>query len=174
VTRFEYHRHPRVEARKAAGPVKVADQHASGSAVQRFNTRVALVTTRAVGSMWCAYAFALFDCLALPQAIQGGLFGIVQWVASFFLQLVLLSIIMVGQTVQADAADKRAEATYLDAEAVLHDLEQAQLHLEAQDAHLLAQDDKLGSLITRVDMIVAHLTSPGTQPRGRSSDLGEN
>lgn len=69
--------------------------------------------------MWAAYSFALFDCLALPQAIHGGMFGIVQWVASFFLQLVLLSIVMVGQNVQATAADARAEATYKDTEAML-------------------------------------------------------
>jgi hypothetical protein len=34
-------------------------------------------------------------------------------VAQTFLQLVLLSIIMVGQNVQAAAADKRAEATLI-------------------------------------------------------------
>jgi len=38
-------------------------------------------------------------------------------VAQTFLQLVLLSVIMVGQNVQAAAADKRAEATFHDASA---------------------------------------------------------
>jgi hypothetical protein len=87
-----------------------------GNAVARFNARVALIVTRAVGTMWCAYVFALFDILALPTAIRGGLYGIVQWVASFFLQLVLLSIIMVGQDVQARASDARAAKTFDDAE----------------------------------------------------------
>jgi hypothetical protein len=34
--------------------------------------------------------------------------------------LVLLPIIIVGQNVQARAADKRSEQTYSDAEAILH------------------------------------------------------
>lgn len=162
--------HPRIAARNDDGPAKVADQHSRGSAVQRFNTRLALATTKTVGSMWCAYAFALFDCLALPQAIQGGLFGIVQWVASFFLQLVLLSIILVGQNVQADASDKRSESTYLDAEAILDSARQIAEHLGAQDQHLLTQDDRLAALADRSDALagqltalVMRLTPPGTE-----------
>ena len=62
--------------------------------------------------MWCAYAFALFDLISLPNAIRSGTPAIVSWVAQTFLQLVLLSVIMVGQNVQAAAADKRAEATF--------------------------------------------------------------
>jgi len=72
--------------------------------------------------MYCAYAFAAFDLLALPTAIRGGLYGIVQWVASFFLQLVLLSIIMVGQDVQARASDARAAKTFEDCEAIIGQL----------------------------------------------------
>jgi hypothetical protein len=109
--------------------VTVADQHPTGNRAQRFNTRLALLTTKVVGTMWCAYAFALIDFLALPQAIHGGMFGFVQWLASFFLQLVLLSIIMVGQNVQAAASDKQAEATYNDVEALVHEVRAIQQHL---------------------------------------------
>jgi hypothetical protein len=83
--------------------------------------------------MWCAYAFGLFDLLSLPTAIRNGIATIVAWVAQTFLQLVLLSIIIVGQNIQAAAADKRAEATYLDGEANLHEILAAQEHLAAQD-----------------------------------------
>ena len=65
-----------------------------------------------------AAAIALFG---LPSAVKDGLGGIVQWIAQTFLQLVLLSIIIVGQNVQAAASDLRAENTYQDAEAVLHE-----------------------------------------------------
>ncbi len=58
--------------------------------------------------MWCAYAFALFDLISLPDAIRAGTPAVVSWVAQTFLQLVLLSVIMVGQNVQGAAADKRA------------------------------------------------------------------
>ena len=54
----------------------------------------------------------------IKSALLGGLYGIVQWVASFFLQLVLLSIIMVGQDVQAGASDARAAKTFEDAEEI--------------------------------------------------------
>ena len=112
---YQHIRHPRIAARRADRPVKVTDLLRRDSAVNRFNTKVAIVITTAVGSMWCAYAFALFDLISLPAAIRGGASTIVSWVAQTFLQLVLLSIIMVGQNVQAAAADKRAEATFHDA-----------------------------------------------------------
>lgn len=138
MTLFEHVPHPHVAVRSAAGPVKVADQHPSGNAVTRFNTRLALAITRAVGSMWCAYAFGLFDLISLPAAVRGGSATIVAWIAQTFLQLVLLSVIMVGQNVQADAADKRSEATFKDAEAILDSARQIAEHLGAQDA-VLAQ-----------------------------------
>ena len=64
--------HPHIEHRNAHGPVKVADQHPTGTALTRFNTRLALFITKVVGSMWCAYAFALFDLISLPAAIRRG------------------------------------------------------------------------------------------------------
>jgi hypothetical protein len=133
--------HPHLAHRGA--PVRVADQHARGNAVTKFNTRLALLVTRVVGSMWCAYVFGLFDLISLPAAIRGGAATIVAWVAQTFLQLVLLSIIMVGQNVQAAAADARSESTWNDAEAILHGLGQHAAHLDKQDAVLLALAAKL-------------------------------
>jgi hypothetical protein len=49
---------------------------------------------------------------------------------------VLLPVIIVGQNVQARAADKRSQQTYADAEAILHECMQLQAHLQAQDAIL--------------------------------------
>src|SRR5215469_11130093 len=144
MTIYQHIRHPRIAARRAESPVKVADLLRRDSAVSRFNTKVALVITRAVGSMWCAYAFALFDLISLPDAIRGGLSTIVSWVAQTFLQLVLLSIIMVGQNVQADASDKRAEATFHDASATLHEVAHVQGHLAAQDELLTRIAAKIG------------------------------
>jgi hypothetical protein len=128
--------HPHIKRRKAAPPVKVADQFARTGPVARFNTAFALKITRAVGSMWCAYIFAAIALFGLPSAIHDGLGGVVQWIAQTFLQLVLLSIIIVGQNVQASAADERAENTYQDAEAVLHEALQIQDHLLSQDREL--------------------------------------
>ena len=133
---YQHIRHPRIASRLAEKPVKVADLLPQGTAVSRFNTRVAILITKAVGSMWCAYAFALFDLISLPAAIRGGAPAIVSWVAQTFLQLVLLSVIMVGQNVQGAAADKRAEATFHDASATLHEVAHVQGHLAAQDVLL--------------------------------------
>lgn len=128
--------HPRVAQRKEAGPPKVADQLPAGSPASRFNAWLAVKITNGVGTMWCAYAFAVLALVSLPQAIKGGTAPLIQWIAQTFLQLVLLSIIIVGQNIQSSAADKRSEATYEDADAVLHEAEQIQHHLEAQDAEI--------------------------------------
>jgi hypothetical protein len=83
------------------------------SAIGRFNTRVAVRITNSVGSMWCAYAFALIALISLPAALRSGnAIVIIGWIAQTFLQLVLLPIIIVGQNVQAAASDARAESDH--------------------------------------------------------------
>ncbi len=83
------------------------------SLMGRFNTRVAVTITKTVGSMWCAYAFALLALISLPAAIRShDPIIIVAWIAQTFLQLVLLPIIIVGQNVQAAASDARAESDH--------------------------------------------------------------
>lgn len=94
--------------------------------------------------MWCAYAFAALALVALPQAMHGGSLTIVQWVSQTFLQLTLLSIIMVGQQVLGAASDQRAINTYADAEAILREAQQIQAHLAVQDAALEVLAAKLG------------------------------
>lgn len=103
--------------------LRTTDHLPHDNAVSRFNSRIAIFTTKIVGTMWCAYVFAAFDCLALPTALQQGLYGIVQWVASFFLQLVLLSVIMVGQNLQATASDARSAKTFEDTEVIVSALD---------------------------------------------------
>jgi hypothetical protein len=79
----------------------------------RVNAVVAVRITRIVGTMYCAYAFALLALVALPAAIeQGSPTVLVNWLSSNFLQLVLLPIIIVGQNVISAAQDARAEADH--------------------------------------------------------------
>ena len=83
------------------------------NALGRLNTRIAVFITKVVGSMWCAYLFALLALVSLPAALQSGnSIVIVAWIAQTFLQLVLLPIIIVGQNVQSAATDARAEADH--------------------------------------------------------------
>ncbi len=64
----------------------------------RFNARVAVLITKGVGSMWCAYAFALLALVSFPAAISShDPIIIVAWIAQTFLQLVLLPIIIVAR-----------------------------------------------------------------------------
>ncbi|HXM53051.1 MAG TPA: hypothetical protein VN913_07230 [Candidatus Binatus sp.] len=130
--------HPRIEQRKKQRPIKVADLMPRGdNPITRFNRWLAVKVTNGVGTMWCAYAFAALALLSLPAAIMSGnAVLIVSWISQTFLQLVLLSIIIVGQNVLAAASDKRAEATYEDADAVLHTSLQIQDHLLAQDREI--------------------------------------
>jgi uncharacterized membrane protein len=111
------------------------------------NGRIADTLTRVVGTMWCAYAFAALALVALPDALSSGaLLPIIQWVSQTFIQLVMLSVIMVGQSILATASDKRADMTYQDAEATFHEAEQIQAHLKAQDEALNTLLDKVATL----------------------------
>jgi hypothetical protein len=85
----------------------------------RFNDLLAVKITNIVGTMWCAYAFACLALISLPAAIKAGTPALIAWIAQTFLQLVLLSIIMVGQKVAAAKSDRQLEQTYKDAEELL-------------------------------------------------------
>jgi len=104
---------PRISERKKAGPHLTRDEHVG------FNGRLAVFITSSVSTMWCAYIFAAIALISLPAAIRGGTAPLVSWVAQTFLQLVLLSVIMVGQKVAAAASDKQALQTYEDTEVLL-------------------------------------------------------
>jgi hypothetical protein len=151
-TVYNYVPHHRTRARitgQAPGPVKVDDQRATGNVFARFNSWLGLKITLIVGTMVCGYVFAAIAIVSLPSAIKShNLTIIVAWVSSNFLQLILLPIIIVGQNIQAAAADKRADATYKDADAVLHEA------VQIQD-HLLAQDKVLGALVTKLEALAS-------------------
>jgi ABC-type nickel/cobalt efflux system permease component RcnA len=108
-----HHVHQRLEDRHAEGIIRRHPAHGS------LNDRLAVMITNTVGTMWCAYVFAILALISLPTAIRGGVGPIISWIAQTFLQLVLLSIIMVGQKVAARASDKQAAQTYKDAETLL-------------------------------------------------------
>jgi len=135
---FDYVPHPHMKARQVAGPPTVAAArialHGPGP-IGRFNAKFGLKITVIVGTMWTAYLFTVLALVSAPSAFKSGnTIIIVAWIAQTFLQLVLLPIIIVGQNVQASAADARAEATYDDASAVLEEAKQIQAHLLVQDA----------------------------------------
>jgi len=103
----------RIGERSKIGPHLIKNEHLG------FNGRLALLITDKVGSMWCAYIFAFIAFISLPAAIRDGTTALISWITQTFLQLVLLSVIMVGQKVAAQASDKRALQTFKDTEALL-------------------------------------------------------
>ncbi len=64
--------------------------------MKRFNDWLGLKITNGVSTMWCAYWFAIIALVGYPYGSTDPRV-IVQWFAQEFLQLVLLSIILVGQ-----------------------------------------------------------------------------
>ncbi|MGH7685457.1 MAG: hypothetical protein ACREN2_01355 [Candidatus Dormibacteria bacterium] len=102
---------------------------------KNFNGRLALWITNNVGTMWCAYIFAVIGLTGVVGALTNNttVVLIIASVSGYFLQLVLLPIIIVGQNLQSEASDRRAESTYKDAEAILNECVQLQAHLQAQD-----------------------------------------
>lgn len=156
-TLYDYVHHPRLRERVADTPVRVADQLPQNSAFARFNSMLGLKITLAVGTMSCAYLFALLAFVSLPGSLNtGSPIVIVSWVAQTFLQLVLLPVIIVGQNLQAAAADKRGQQTFEDASAALHEAREIQ-------KHLIAQDSAISAVTSITKELHQRLTSEGEQ-----------
>jgi hypothetical protein len=140
---FDYVQDPHIEARKAKKPV----DKATAGAPKSLNEKLGLGITKRVGTMWAAYLFFALTLVSLPSVImKGDSIQIVAWIAQTFLQLVLLPIIIVGQNIQAAAAEKRAILTYEDAAAVLEEVIKIQKHLDHQDKYLENLVDRLEKL----------------------------
>jgi hypothetical protein len=140
---FDYVQDPHIEARKAKKPI----ERETANSPKSLNEKLGLGITKRVGTMWAAYAFFALTLVSLPSVImKGDSIQIVAWIAQTFLQLVLLPIIIVGQNIQAAAAEKRAILTYEDAAAVLEEAIKIQKHLDHQDKYLEHMVDRLEKL----------------------------
>lgn len=109
--------------------VKTADHRKGG-----INKKIGLAITNHVGTMVTAYVFFFLSLLALPAVlsqafphlaifphwlISASLIDLVAWISSYFLQLFLLPVIIVGQNAQAEASDVRAAKGFEDTEKML-------------------------------------------------------
>ena len=118
--------------------------------INALNRRIAEKITSVVSTMWCAYIFAAIALISLPAALRtGDPLVIVAWVAQTFLQLVLLSIIMVGQQAQAAAVAQKITETHaaslsefeLAKEArMIADQELAEIKSMAKEIHTILKD----------------------------------
>lgn len=148
---FDYKPHPHIANRKKHREAN-SDALLSAAKPKTLNQKIGFGITKRVGTMWAAYIFFAVTLVSLPAVIiKGDLVLTVAWITQTFLQLVLLPIIIVGQNIQAAAAEKRAVLTYEDAAAVLEEAIKIQKHLDHQD-------QSLAHLITRLDDIETKLT----------------
>lgn len=71
--------------------------------MNKLNNWLAEKITNGVGTMWCAYLFAALGCVAMYGAFTGNvtITLIAGSISGYFLQLILLPIIIVGQNLQA-------------------------------------------------------------------------
>lgn len=105
--------------------------------MKKFNEWLATKISSGVGTMWCAYIFTALALVSLPASIAtGNPVVVVAWIAQTFLQLVLLSVILVAQNIQTT---KQSEHTEL-----LNDL-----HAKVDTTH--AKIDALSSQVTNAD-----------------------
>ncbi len=116
--------------------------------VARFNSWIAVLITKSVGTMWAAYLFALLGLVSFPQALAAFMKGDtvtgIAWLSQSFLQLVLLPIIIVGQNVISAAQDARAEADH-ETLTALHAINVQQLKLlEDQQRILTVLEERKG------------------------------
>ncbi len=132
---------PLEELRKLKKPVNANIKHKESLTVL---DKAAIFITSIVGTMWCAIAFTLLALLSLPEAIAGGKATIISWIAQTFLQLVLLSIIMVGQGLQNKHSEARAEADF--------DVNvKSELEIETILQHLENQNEIMSEILKKLD-----------------------
>jgi hypothetical protein len=127
------------------------------------NDKIAVWISKNVGTMICAYIFAGIGVASLVGAITQNValsatFGAL---SSYFLQLVLLPIIMVGQNVQGRHVELQAEEAYNTTMSTYHDIEQIMQHLSAQDAELLRHAKMLINLLEKNGISLQQLEAEG-------------
>ena len=133
---FEHVPHPHIHHRQTMKPPTIKDQLPTKTRMDRFNTFVAVEDHGCSGDDVVRLCVCTASALESADSPSRGTCPFHHLDRETFLQLVLLSIIIVGQNVQGAASDERAEATYQDADAVLHTALQIQDHMQAQDVEI--------------------------------------
>lgn len=112
--------------------------------------------TSVVGTMWCAIAFACLALVSLPGALAThDLVTIVSWIAQTFLQLVLLSVIMVGQDLSSRATAQQIRET--------HEASMAEFVLAKEERRVNAEE--VADLKAIAEALHVHLIGDPRPPR---------
>ena len=140
----------------------VAPEVHGGGAVGRFNSSLAVFITRGVGTMWAAYIFAVIGITSLVGALTNNLTLtlVAGGISSYFLQLVLLPIIIVGQNVISASQDARAEADHITL-TTLHAINVQQLQMLEQQREMLLQQRSILDLLQKKGITMPGATDSG-------------
>jgi len=144
---------PRLITSRSVAP----EVHGAGP-VGRFNSSLAVSITSGIGTMWAAYIFAVIGITSLVGALTNNLTLtlVAGGISSYFLQLVLLPIIIVGQNVISASQDARAEADHITL-TTLHAINVQQLQMLEQQREMLLQQRAVLDLLQKKG-----ITMPGT------------
>lgn len=147
------------ERQREERQARIAQSGGWRSRLGAFNEQLAVWLTKHTGTMLCAYIFAGIGVGSLVGVFTGNTFlaALFGSISSYFLQLVLLPILSVGQNVLSRHAELQADEQFHATMRTLHDIEQVARHLDAQDTELLRQTDLLTTLVQR-------LGGPGAAP----------
>ncbi|HLW03433.1 MAG TPA: DUF1003 domain-containing protein [Ktedonobacterales bacterium] len=174
LTSHLFHHEPRQHQPRNINEVQAAERLS-------FNDRVAVWVAANVGTMICAYIFAIIGITSIVGYLTNSttLALISGSLSSYFLQLVLLPIIMVGQNVQSRHSELQADEAFKTTMSTYHDIEQIMQHLAAQDSELLRHAKMLEDLLEKNGIsfkqreaegtATSHLTDPFAQPQAGSA-----
>jgi hypothetical protein len=145
-----------ITSRSVAGQV-----HGAGT-VGRFNTWLAVLVTRSVGTMWAAYVFTVIALVGAVGLVSNNPFLIllIALISQTFLQLVLLPIIIVGQNVISASQDARAEADHITL-TTLHAINVQQLKMLEQQRAMLLQQREILDLLQKKGISMPSIESGG-------------
>lgn len=139
---FHHEPHPHTHTPQKVTIAK-AEQALSG-----FNMKIAVLITNGLGTMICAYIFAILAIIGFP-GFHATPTQYVQWVSQTFIQLVALSVLAVGQQVLSKQGELMADEQFHTTMNSYHDIEQIMQHLCAQDAELLRHAKMLEHLLEK-------------------------
>ena len=83
---YDHQPHEHIEARKSEGPVKLRDE------ATRFNAKLGLAITVAVGTMWCAYIFAIGAAALVFLTTTADLRSLAAWLVFIVFALCMTGI----------------------------------------------------------------------------------
>lgn len=140
-TLYHHQPHPHTPRNPNERHAEERSQRAARGRVAAFNEALAVWLTQHTGTMATAYLFAGIGVGSLVGVFTGNVFlaALFGSISSYFLQLVLLPVLSVGQNVLSRHSEIQADEQYHTSLRNQHDIGQVARHMDAQDREALAQ-----------------------------------